>query len=62
MSTAVAGRVVPVMNLIASADVTSGQFYNGQSLGRANRQAYDADARTRLRELSLQLTSKHVGP
>ena len=51
-----------VMNLITSPDVTSGQFYNGLSVGRANRQAYDADARARLRELSLQLTSRHARP
>ena len=49
-----------VMNLIASPDVMNGQFYNGLSPGRANRQAYDADARARLRELSLQLTSQHT--
>jgi NAD(P)-dependent dehydrogenase (short-subunit alcohol dehydrogenase family) len=45
-----------VMNLVTSPDVTSGQFYNGLTVGRANRQAYDAEARARLRELSLQLT------
>jgi len=46
-----------VMNLIASPDVVHGQFYDGRQAGRANRQAYDEDARAQLRELSLRLTS-----
>ena len=36
--------------------IESGQFYNGQQPGRAAPQAYDAQARARLRELSLRLT------
>jgi NAD(P)-dependent dehydrogenase (short-subunit alcohol dehydrogenase family) len=45
-----------VMNLITSAGIESGQFYNGLRQSRASAQAYQEDARTRLRDLSLRLT------
>jgi NAD(P)-dependent dehydrogenase (short-subunit alcohol dehydrogenase family) len=45
-----------VMNLITSAGIESGQFYSGLRVTRANAQAYDEEARTRLRDLSLRLT------
>lgn len=45
-----------VMQLVTAADLESGQFFNGLRPGRANAQAYDADARARLRALSRQLT------
>jgi NAD(P)-dependent dehydrogenase (short-subunit alcohol dehydrogenase family) len=47
-----------VMKLVASGDVEgeSGLFFNGLNESRANEQAYDADARRKLRELSLRVT------
>jgi hypothetical protein len=47
-----------VMKLVASDEVEgeSGLFFNGLDESRANEQAYDASARKKLRELSLQLT------
>lgn len=45
-----------VMHLITGNDVESGQYFNGLRPARANAQAYDAAARARLRQLSLQLT------
>jgi NAD(P)-dependent dehydrogenase (short-subunit alcohol dehydrogenase family) len=45
-----------VMHLITGRDVESGQYFNGLRPARANAQAYDAAARARLRELSLELT------
>ena len=47
-----------VMRLVTSPDVPTGQYFNGQQAARANDQAYDADARRRLRELSLALTAE----
>lgn len=44
-----------VMHLVMDADVGTGQFFNGMNVGRAHPQAYDADARARLRELSERL-------
>lgn len=44
-----------VMHLVAG-DVTSGQFFDGRRPTRAHAQAYDEDARRRLRELSASLT------
>ncbi|WP_165966159.1 hypothetical protein [Actinomadura sp. 7K534] len=38
-------------------DDVSGRFYNGLKEARADAQAYDPDARARLRDLSEQLTS-----
>lgn len=38
-------------------DDISGRFYNGLKEARADAQAYDPDARARLRDLSEQLTS-----
>lgn len=47
-----------ILHLIEGDDVAgkSGLFFNGMNEARANPQAYDADARKRLRELSLKLT------
>lgn len=45
-----------VMHLVEAPDIESGQYFFGQNPARANAQAYDRDARARLRELSLDLT------
>jgi len=47
-----------ILHLIDGDDVAgrSGLFFNGMNETRANPQAYDADARKRLRTLSLELT------
>jgi NAD(P)-dependent dehydrogenase (short-subunit alcohol dehydrogenase family) len=47
-----------ILHLIEGDDVAgkSGLFFNGMNEARANPQAYDADARKRLRALSLKLT------
>ena len=47
-----------VMRLITAPGIETGQYFNGLNPARANAQAYDADARTRLRELSMQLTAR----
>lgn len=40
------------LRLINGTDIGSGHYFNGQSPARADRQAYDAGARRRLRDLS----------
>jgi NAD(P)-dependent dehydrogenase (short-subunit alcohol dehydrogenase family) len=47
-----------ILHLVEGDDVAgrSGLFFNGMKEARANPQAYDADARKRLRALSLKLT------
>lgn len=47
-----------ILHLVEGDDVAgkSGLFFNGMNEARANPQAYDVDARKRLRELSLRLT------
>jgi hypothetical protein len=47
-----------ILHLVRGDDVAckSGLFFNGMNEARANPQAYDADARRRLRALSLELT------
>ena len=45
-----------VMHLVTADDLESGQFFNGLRSGRANAQAYDPEARRKLRELSERLT------
>lgn len=45
-----------VMNLITAQDLESGRYFNGLRPARANAQAYDEGARTKLRTLSRQLT------
>jgi NAD(P)-dependent dehydrogenase (short-subunit alcohol dehydrogenase family) len=47
-----------ILHLVSGNDVAdkSGLFFNGMNEARANPQAYDAAARRRLRELSLELT------
>lgn len=47
-----------VMNLIVPSDVGSGGYYNGTREGRANAQAYDAEARAALRSLSDELIGR----
>lgn len=46
-----------VMNLAVGEDVGSGGYYDGLRPVRAHDQAYDRDARQRLRELSVRLTA-----
>ena len=45
-----------VMQLVTSTDIEAGQFFNGLRPWRANGQAYDREARARLKRLSEQLT------
>ena len=45
-----------VMQLVDSDDYESGQYFSGLNPARANDQAYDAEARARLRQLSEELT------
>jgi hypothetical protein len=47
-----------VLNLIASDQLEerSGLFFNGLQEARAHEQAYDGEARRKLRELSMRLT------
>jgi NAD(P)-dependent dehydrogenase (short-subunit alcohol dehydrogenase family) len=45
-----------VMHQITAPDIESGQFFNGLKPARANAQAYDANSRARLRQLSMKLT------
>lgn len=45
-----------VMHLITSMDVEGGQYFRGLRPSRAHDQAYDRDARARLRRLSEELT------
>lgn len=51
------------MQVAVSPELTgrTGLYYNGLNEARANAQAYDAEARRRLRELSLELTGVDVG-
>jgi NAD(P)-dependent dehydrogenase (short-subunit alcohol dehydrogenase family) len=51
-----------ILHLICGDDVASksGLFFNGMNEMKANPQAYDADARKRLRDLSLKLTGLPV--
>ncbi len=46
-----------VMQLIVSTEIDGGQFFRGLVPGRANDQAYDRDARARLKKLSEELTA-----
>lgn len=48
-----------VINLVVSPDIKSGQYYNGMEPARAHAQAYDSEARRRLRALSVELTGAH---
>lgn len=45
-----------VWHVITSPDAGTGQYYNQERVARAHEQAYDLEARARLRELSRQLT------
>jgi NAD(P)-dependent dehydrogenase (short-subunit alcohol dehydrogenase family) len=45
-----------LMRLITAPGVETGQYFNGVTAARANAQAYDTEARARLRELSRKLT------
>jgi NAD(P)-dependent dehydrogenase (short-subunit alcohol dehydrogenase family) len=45
-----------VMHLIASRGVESGQYFDGSRPARAHRQAYDEQARAKLKEISTRLT------
>jgi NAD(P)-dependent dehydrogenase (short-subunit alcohol dehydrogenase family) len=44
-----------VLRLVDGADPGTGQYFNGTAAARADRQAYDAQARRRLRELTQEL-------
>ncbi|MFJ1587719.1 SDR family NAD(P)-dependent oxidoreductase [Streptomyces sp. NPDC088197] len=46
------------LRLIEGTDVGTGRYFNGTREARADRQAYDGDARRRLRELSEELTAR----
>jgi NAD(P)-dependent dehydrogenase (short-subunit alcohol dehydrogenase family) len=48
-----------VLQLITDPGIESGQYYNGLRPARANAQAYDEDARARLRALSRELVGMH---
>lgn len=48
--------VEAVLHLINEPDLGSGQYFTGTSIARAHEQAYDAEARRQLRELSRALT------
>lgn len=50
-----------VMNLITTAAIETGQYFNGQRPQQANAQAYDPVARERLRNLSMELTRPRDG-
>jgi hypothetical protein len=43
--------------MTAPPDAVNGRYFNGRREARADGQAYDADARRRLRELSERLTA-----
>jgi NAD(P)-dependent dehydrogenase (short-subunit alcohol dehydrogenase family) len=45
-----------VLQLVTAPGIASGQYYNGLLPGRANAQAYDPEARSRLRTLSQTMT------
>ena len=45
-----------LMQLVESMDIEGGQFFSGLRPSRANAQAYDLDARARLKRLSQELT------
>jgi hypothetical protein len=46
-----------VMRLLTATDLESGQYFNGLRPARAHAQAYDEEARTKLRRLSDSLTA-----
>jgi NAD(P)-dependent dehydrogenase (short-subunit alcohol dehydrogenase family) len=56
VATIAQGVAATFRQVAAPAAEVSGQFFNGQGAARANDQAYDAEARRRLRELSRELT------
>jgi hypothetical protein len=45
-----------VLHAVDGPDIESGVFYNGLKPARANDQAYDEQARKKLRELTIKLT------
>jgi NAD(P)-dependent dehydrogenase (short-subunit alcohol dehydrogenase family) len=45
-----------LLQLITAPGIATGQYFNVMQPARANAQAYDEDARRRLRELSAELT------
>src|SRR5262249_38417214 len=52
-----------ILHLALSQDVSNvtGAYFNGKRRAEPDRQADDADARRRLREVSLELTGLHAG-
>ena len=47
---------IAVMRLVTSTEIEGGQFFNGLRPSRANAQAYDLEARAKLKELTEDLT------
>jgi NAD(P)-dependent dehydrogenase (short-subunit alcohol dehydrogenase family) len=45
-----------VLQLVLAKDIGTGQFFNGLAIGRAHAQAYDVEARARLKRVSEELT------
>jgi NAD(P)-dependent dehydrogenase (short-subunit alcohol dehydrogenase family) len=56
--TTVAEGLAAVLHAATAPGVESGQYFNGMRPARAHAQAYDAEARRRLRELSERLTTR----
>ncbi len=54
--TTVAEGADAVMQLVTSPDIGSGGYFSGLRRSRANAQAYDEEARAKLRRLSEELT------
>jgi hypothetical protein len=46
-----------VLNLVLSTEVGTGRYFDGLEPARANAQAYNEEARARLRRLSEELTA-----
>lgn len=57
--TTIAEGADAVVNLVLAAGIESGRYYNGMEPARAHAQAYDSEARRRLRALSVDLTGAH---
>jgi NAD(P)-dependent dehydrogenase (short-subunit alcohol dehydrogenase family) len=56
--TTVAEGLAAVLHAATAPGVESGQYFNGMRPARAHAQAYDAEARRRLRELTERLTTR----
>jgi NAD(P)-dependent dehydrogenase (short-subunit alcohol dehydrogenase family) len=56
--TTVAEGADAVIQAVTAPNLGTGSYFDGKRAARANAQAYDADARARLRELSARLTAR----